>query len=101
LRDAARRTKRLVHVKLGDAGKLLIHDEPIWRGDTIVGSITSGMYGHRIEASLGMGYVKHADGVTAEWLAAGGFAVEVAWERVPATLQFAPWYDPRGERIRS
>ena len=40
-------------------------------------------------------------GVTREWLAGGGFEVEVAWERVPATVQLEPFYDPKGERVRS
>ena len=58
------------------------------------------MYGHRIGASLGMGYVSHAGGVSAAWLAQGGFEVEIACERVPAVLQLAAFYDPRGERVR-
>ena len=35
-------------------------------------AVTSGMYGHRLQASLGMGYVHHAEGVSAAWLASGG-----------------------------
>ena len=62
--------------------------------------MTSGAYGHRIDASLGMGYVSCAEGVTNEWLAAGKLEVEVAWKRYPAQAQLGPWYDPRGERPR-
>ena len=51
-------------------------------------------------ASLGMGYVSHAGGVSAAWLASGGFEVEIACERLPAMLQLQPFYDPRGERVR-
>jgi glycine cleavage system aminomethyltransferase T len=62
--------------------------------------VTSGAYGHRIDASLGMGYVTCAGGVTNEWLAAGKLEVEVAWNRYPAEAQLGPWYDPQGMRPR-
>ena len=63
--------------------------------------VTSGGWGFRVGASLGMGWVKRAGGVTREWLAAGGFEVEVAGVRHPATLQPGAFYDPRGERMRA
>ena len=84
-----------------DDARLLHHEEPVWRDGKIVGAITSGMYGHRLGASLGMGYVRHEGGVTREWLAEGGFEVEVAWQRVPARLQLEPFYDPEGARVRA
>jgi 4-methylaminobutanoate oxidase (formaldehyde-forming) len=93
--------RRLVQVRLtGDDAPLLHHEEPIWRAGRIVGSITSGGYGHRIGASLGMGYVTCDEGVTDAWLAAEPLEVEVAWRRYPAVAQLAPWYDPKGQRIR-
>jgi glycine cleavage system aminomethyltransferase T len=100
-REAGPPRRRLVQVRLDDPSRLLHHDEPIWQGGRIVGAITSGAFGHRIEASLGMGYVTAEEPVTADLLAAGGFEVEVAWERVPARLQLRPWYDPEGRRIRA
>jgi 4-methylaminobutanoate oxidase (formaldehyde-forming) len=99
-RAAGTPTRRLVQLRLQDDTKLLYHEEPVWAGDRIVGSITSGMYGHRVGAPLGMGYLTHAEGVTQAWLDAQDLTVEVAWERVPAKAQLAAWYDPRNERIR-
>ena len=86
---------------IADPSKLLYHEEPIWCGGEIVGSITSGMFGHRLGASLGMGYVTHDAGVTAQWLADNAFEIEVAWERVPAQASLAPFYDPENARIKS
>jgi hypothetical protein len=62
--------RRLVQVRLTDTDHppLLLHHEPILRDGRIVGSITSGAYGHRIGASLGVGYVTRPGGVTADWL---------------------------------
>jgi 4-methylaminobutanoate oxidase (formaldehyde-forming) len=85
----------------GNEAPMLYHEEPIWRDGKIIGSITSGGYGHSIGASLGMGYVRCEDGVTQDWLAAEPLEIEVAWKRYPARAQFAPWYDPKGERIKS
>jgi len=95
-------TKRLVKVKIkGEDAPFVFHNEPIWMGDKIIGDIKSGAYGHRVQASLGMGYVEHEDGVDADFLANNSFEVEIAWKRYPAELQLAPWYDPKGERIKA
>ena len=95
-------TRRLVLLRLqaGPETPMLYHHEPILRDGVIVGSITSGAYGHRVGASLGMGYVSCADGVTAQWLASGKWELEVAWKRYPAQTQLGPWYDPQSSRVR-
>jgi glycine cleavage system aminomethyltransferase T/glycine/D-amino acid oxidase-like deaminating enzyme len=100
VKSPARPTRRLVQFRLDDPGKLLYHQEPIWCNGKIVGSITSGMFGHRLGASLGMGYVNHPDGVSADWLASSAFEIEVAWEKVPAKASLAPFYDPENARIK-
>jgi 4-methylaminobutanoate oxidase (formaldehyde-forming) len=94
--------RRMVQVRLQDKihPPLMFHHEPILRDGKIVGSIMSGAYGHRVGASLGLGYVSVDGGVTSEWLKSGRFEVEIAMNRHAAELQFGPWYDPKGERIR-
>ena len=77
----------------------LYHNEPLLHGGKIVGSVTTGAYGHRVGASLGMGYVTCPGGVTPDWLESG-WEVEIAWRRYPASLQLRPWYDPGGERLK-
>ena len=52
--------KRLVQFKLQSPEPLLYHNEPIWRGDAIVGYIRSGMYAHTLGAAVGLGYVTDA-----------------------------------------
>ena len=96
--------KRLVQVMLVDhsaAAPLLYHEEPILRDGQIVGSTRSGAWGHRIERSIGMGYVSAEGGVTPAWLESGRWEIEVAGERHAAKVQLQPWYDPRGERIKA
>lgn len=101
-RGKGKPVKRLVQVRLQDTTNppFLHHEEPIIRNGDIVGSITSGAYGHRIGASLGMGYVHCPDGVTKDFLESGTFEVEVACECHPVTVRFQPHYDPKNERIK-
>jgi 4-methylaminobutanoate oxidase (formaldehyde-forming) len=96
--------RRLVQVKIAagdEVPPMLFHYEPLLRDGEIVGSIMSGAYGHRVKASLGLGYVSSEEGVTKDWLAAGKWEVEVAMERYPVEIQLGAWYDPRGEKIKS
>jgi len=94
--------RRLIQVKLtGKDMPMLYHHEPIVRDGEIIGSVTSGAYGHRIGASLGLGYVSNQHGVTKEWLSSGRWEVEIAMKRYPIEAQFGAWYDPKNTRVRS
>jgi 4-methylaminobutanoate oxidase (formaldehyde-forming) len=94
--------RRLVVVIPDDPEPLLYHNEPILRDGILVGRVTSAAYGHTIGRSIGLGYVTRDDGpVTADWLAAGRFELEVALERLPATASLRAPYDPTSARIRS
>ena len=92
--------KRLLQFQLDDPAELLFHEEPIFADGQPVGVISSGMYGHRVNASLGMGYVKRPHAITPDWLAATGFEIGVGDRRVAARAQLAPWYDPGNLRVR-
>ncbi len=93
--------KRLVQFALEDPQPLLYHNEPIWRDGEIVGDITSGMFGHKLGKSLGMGYVENDGGVDADFINSGTYEIEIACERFPATASLRPFYDPKSERIKS
>ena len=94
-------SKRLLQFRLDNADELIYHEEPIFADGHPVGVITSGMYGHRIHASLGMGYVRRPHPVTPDWIAATRFEVGVGDRRVPAQAQLTPWYDPKSQRVRA
>lgn len=93
--------KRLVQFVLEDPGPLLYHNEPIWRDNVIVGYITSGMFGHTIGRSIGMGYVNNEDGATRDFVKSGRYEIEIACKRYLASPSLRPLYDPKNERIRS
>ena len=92
--------RRLVAFALDDSGPLLYHDEPIWRDGEIVGSTTSGMFGHTLGCAIGLGYVSHAAGVDADFINSGSYEIEIACERYSAKASLQPLYDPKSERIR-
>lgn len=73
--------RRLVQFRLADPEPLLFHDEPVFRDGRLVGRVTSGAYGHKLGAAVGMGYVSAEEGVNRHWLEAGSFEIAVAGER--------------------
>ena len=102
-KEAGPLPKRMVAIALDDdseAAPMMYHEEPIYRDGIIVGSTTSGAWGHRTAKSLALGYVRNAEGVTKDWLEAGKWEVEIAWKRYPASVQLQPFYDPKNLRIR-
>jgi 4-methylaminobutanoate oxidase (formaldehyde-forming) len=92
--------RRLVQFLLKDPEPLIYHNEPIWRGDKIVGHITSGAYGHTLGGSVGLGYVHGEPGASSVDYLGDDYEIEVAGERVSAEASLAPMYDPKNERIR-
>src|SRR5579863_6529783 len=98
---AAGLERRLVQFKLRDAEPLLYQNEPIWRGETIVGRIVSGSYGHHLGASVGLGYVSCAPRASDAEICAGPYSIEIAGDRFAAEASLKPMYDPKGERIRA
>ena len=96
--------KRMVCLALADnsaGAPMIYHEEPIYRNGVIVGATTSGAWGHRVNLSLGLGYVKNEAGVTKDWIDSGTWEIELAWKRYPARVQLQGFYDPKGERIKA
>ena len=85
---------RLVVFEVDATDADAIGDEPIWHGDSVVGWVTSGGYGHRVGRSLALGYVPAS--VAAE----KDFQIEIIGERHAARRLEAAPYDPQGTRMR-
>ena len=91
--------RRLVQFKLNDPEPLLYHNEPILMNGSVVGYLTSGMYGHSVGGAIGMGYV-NVPQLSNEVLASADFKIEVALEPVSATASLRGLYDPTGARMK-
>jgi 4-methylaminobutanoate oxidase (formaldehyde-forming) len=92
--------KRLAGFAVDDPDIVLLGRETIFRDGQQVGWLTSGGYGYTVAKNIGYGYVRNPDGVPTDWLLSGRYELEIATERVPATIHLAPLYDPKMERIK-
>jgi len=83
-----------------EEGPYLIHNEPIWKQGEIVGHVTSGDWGFRLEAMVGLATIERESGVPKTWIDEGGFEVQIAGKMYPIEAQLGPFYDPRGTIMR-
>jgi 4-methylaminobutanoate oxidase (formaldehyde-forming) len=82
--------RRLASVRIEDPALVLLGRETILRDGERVGWLTSGGFGHSLGVPIGLGYVHSATGVDAATLGEGRFELDVAGQRVPATLSLRP-----------
>jgi 4-methylaminobutanoate oxidase (formaldehyde-forming) len=96
LREAGPAPTRLVPLTLDGEACVLYGGEAVLAGGEVVGRVRSGGYGYTLERNVGLAYLPAA-------LARPGTAlfVESFGERIPAVVEAAPLFDPRGERVRA
>ena len=84
-----------------DPSVVLLGRETIYRDGERVGWLTSGGFGYTLDRSIGYGYVRNPDGVTADWVLAGTYELEVSGRRVAADVSLKPLYDPTNARVKA
>ena len=87
---------RLVYCTVDAADADPMGNEPVFDGERVIGITTSGAYGHTVRRSLAFAYVESAYAEPGT-----SFEVGILGERRSATVQAAPLYDPRNERLRA
>ena len=70
---------------------LLLHEEPIYLGDKIIGRTTSGNYSFNYKKNLSFGYVSSTH--SNEELSKMNLYIEVAKQKFPAMVEFVPLKD--------
>jgi sarcosine dehydrogenase len=93
--------KRLIGFTVDDPSIVLAGRETILRNGEPVGYLTSGGYGYTLGQNIGYGYVRHAEGVSDDYLKSGSYELVVAAEKTPATLHFGPMFDPAMDKIKA
>ncbi len=93
--------KRLAGFSVADPSVILLGRETIYRDGVRVGWLSSGGFGHTVGRPIGYGYVRRSDGVDDGFMTSGSYELEVASERVPATLHLGALYDPTNARIKA
>jgi 4-methylaminobutanoate oxidase (formaldehyde-forming) len=92
--------RMLAGFTVADPAVTLLGRETIFRDGERVGWLSSAGWGYTLERSIGYGYVRRAEGVTADFVLSGRYELEVATHRVPAEVHLEPLYDPRMERVK-
>jgi glycine cleavage system aminomethyltransferase T len=93
--------QRLVQVRLLDPEPLMYHAEVVYRAGQPVGCVRAASYGWTLGAAVGLAFVSGGgEPVTADWLAAERWEVDIAGSRHPAAVSARPMYDPASERIK-
>ena len=99
---AAGPRKRLVGFAVGSSEPMLWGGELVLRDGVAAGQVTSAAWGETTGACVGLAYVRTPDGspVTAEWISAGRYDVNVGGSTYPITVSLKAMYDPTNARIR-
>ena len=93
--------RRFVQILVKDPQPLLHLNEVILRDGKIVGTINAGAYGHTLGGAVGLGFVEHDDGVTADFIQSGKWEIQIAGVKYPAVASLKPLYDPKNTRVKS
>ncbi len=102
----AQQKRRLPRLLAGftvdDPAVVLLGRETILRDGQRVGWLTSAGFGHTVRKWIAYGYVRDPEnGVDADMILSGIYELEVATERVPASVFLTPLYDPGMTRIKA
>lgn len=94
-------TKKIVMFTLDDNKEVQLYgNEPIFRNGEFMDTLTSGAYGYKVDAPVGMGYVINKNGLTNDWIKEGTYELLVEGKMYPATLHMRSPYDPKNERTK-
>ena len=91
----------LIQLLLEDPDLFVYHNEPILLNDTIVGSITTGSYGHSLGGPVGLGWIKLDETIDLSLLEQYSFQVLVAGKKIAAKVSLKPMYDPSNLKLRA
>ncbi len=102
----APRSRRLLHFAIDDPEAMVHHGEPIFRDGARMGLLTSGAWGHALDAAVGLGWATRVEdgqpvAIDADWVRSGTWEIEVAGRTFPARASLRAFYDPKSERVRS
>ncbi len=73
----------------------VVADEPIWRGDRVIGYVTSGGYAHYSEKSVAYGFVPRELAVQGE-----EFEIEILGDKRKAVIETQVLFDPDAKQLR-
>ncbi|MEM9631115.1 MAG: FAD-dependent oxidoreductase [Pseudomonadota bacterium] len=91
---------RIVQMVLKDGSPQLWGGESVLCNGNVIGEVRSAAYGHTLGASTALVQLNASQKVTAEYLSANDWEIDLAGARHPVVPHLRTPYDPRGERTR-
>ena len=82
------------------ADVILLGRETLYRNGQRCGWLSSGGFGHTLNKSIGMGYVRSDEPLTKQHVLAGHYELEVAGIRTEAEISLSPLYDPQMKKLK-
>jgi 4-methylaminobutanoate oxidase (formaldehyde-forming) len=100
--EAQRRdgVKKIMAIFTADPAIILSGRETIYRNGERVGWLSSAGFGHTIDKSIGMGFVRSNTVIDHDHVLSGSYELEVATKRVPCDVHLEPLYDPKMKKVR-
>jgi 4-methylaminobutanoate oxidase (formaldehyde-forming) len=92
--------RKIVMFTVENPDIMLYGSEPIYRDGVWMENLTSGAYGFKVGCAMGMGYVHNDKDITADWILAGKYEIEVEGKMIPAKVHIRSPYDPKNQRPR-
>lgn len=94
--------RRLVSFAVESAEPMLWGGELIRRDGEVAGQVSSAAWGETIGCAVGLSYLRSPDHdvITADWVRAGRYTVDVGGTVYPIAVSLRPIYDPGNKRIR-
>ena len=96
---------QLVLLEIDNPGGPAFGGQPVYLNDQVVGIVTSGAYGHRVEKNLALAYLMNTKlplalrerGPGGE----GDLVVKILGQNHPAIILNHPPYDPQNQRLKA
>jgi sarcosine dehydrogenase len=94
-------TKRLATFTTVRDDAVLVGRETILRNGAFAGYLTSGGFGYTVGKPIGLGYVRHTEGVDDAYLRDGSYELVVANERLAAEIHLGSLYNPDNLKVKA
>jgi len=97
--------QKLVQVLVEDPKPLLCHGEILWRNGRRISDVRAASYGHTLGGAVGLSMVvapeeEEGQVVNKKFIQSGDWCIEIANQKYPCTLSFAPLYDPKSLKVK-
>ena len=99
-KQRAEGVKKIMATFTTDPDIILSGRETIYRNGERCGWLSSAGFGHTIDRSIGMGYVRSDNPIDKDDVLSGTYELEVATVRVPAEVTLSALFDPKMEKVR-